>query len=169
MVLMSQLGRAMASVTGSSVSWHDAITGHSLDRHVAVHGESSYALHRNDWRRSARALLLDELYSLGLGPRDLHANVNWFTKIAPLADERGSLAHHPGNAVAGDWVTMRAELDLLVVVATASHPMAARPTWPPAGVNVEITTMDAPTRDDPSRVFRAESARALQMSERSLR
>ncbi|HEU5332924.1 MAG TPA: DUF1989 domain-containing protein, partial [Actinocrinis sp.] len=88
MVLMSDMGRALASVTGSSLDWHDAITGHSLDRHVEERfGPSSYAADANGWRRSARAGLLDELWKHGLGARDLHANINWFTKVAPAGDD----------------------------------------------------------------------------------
>ncbi|MGR6997559.1 DUF1989 domain-containing protein [Yinghuangia aomiensis] len=36
MVLMSDMGRALASVTGSSLDWHDAVTGHSTDGQVAA-------------------------------------------------------------------------------------------------------------------------------------
>src|SRR6266581_2510522 len=92
-VLMSDLGRALCSVTGSSLDWHDAVTGHSLDRHVAPRfGRSDYATHGNEWRRSARALLLDELATLGLGRRDLHATVNWFVKVAPDGSGRPPFA-----------------------------------------------------------------------------
>src|SRR5256886_12580584 len=83
-VLMSDLGRALCSVTGSSLDWHDAITGHSLDRHVVKRfGPSDYASHGNEWRRSARALLLDELATLGLGRRGLLSPWEWFLTVAP--------------------------------------------------------------------------------------
>ncbi|HEU5429927.1 MAG TPA: urea amidolyase associated protein UAAP1 [Actinocrinis sp.] len=169
MVLMSDMGRALASVTGSSLDWHDAITGHSLDVHVERrHGASSYAAHGNDWRRSARAGLLDELWKHGLGPRDLHASINWFSKVAPAEDARGTLAFVPGHAVAGDWVTVRAEQDLLVVFSTSPHPLDPAEAWRPAGVRVTVQEVAAPGDDDASRTFRAESARALAVTEGSL-
>jgi len=169
MVLMSDMGRALASVTGSSLDWHDAVTGHGLDAHVEQrHGPSSYAAHGNDWRRSARAGLLDELWKHGLGARDLHAGVNWFTKVGPAGDERGSLAFVPGHAVAGDWVTLRAEQDLLVVLSTSPHPLDPAENWQPAAVRVTVEEVAAPGGGDPSRTFRAESARALAVTERSL-
>src|SRR5262249_36987369 len=88
MVLMSDMGRALLSVTGSSLSWHDALTGHSTDACVRERfGPSSYARDGNDWRRSARAGFLDELWKHGLGIRDLHACVNWFSKVTPAGDE----------------------------------------------------------------------------------
>lgn len=169
MVLMSDMGRALASVTGSSLDWHDAITGHSLDVHVEQrHGPSSYAAHSNGWRRSARAGLLDELWKHGLGMRDLHAGINWFTKVAPAADARGTLEFVPGHTVAGDWVTLRAEQDLLVVLSTSPHPLDPAEHWEPAAVRVTVEAVDAPAADDASRTFRAESARALAVTEGSL-
>lgn len=159
MVLMSDLGKALAAVTGSSLDWHDAITGHSTDAHLDRFGGSDFGRHRNDWRRSARDLLLDELYVHGLGERDLHASVNWFVKVAPTGDARGSLTFVPGHAHAGDWVGLRAEQDLLVLVATAPHPLDPRTGWAPAAV--ECTVTEAGPAADASRDLRAESARAL--------
>lgn len=168
MVLMSDMGRALASVTGSSVDWHDAVTGHSTDRQVAARfGPSDYAADRNAWRRSARAGLADELAKHGLGRRDLHATVNFFTKVAPTGDERGSLVYAPGHAVAGDWVELRTEQDVLVVLSTAPHPMDPNPVWAPARVRASVAAMAAPGPDDASRVFRAESGRALAAAERT--
>jgi uncharacterized protein len=168
-VLISDMGRALASVTGSSLDWHDAITGHSLDQHVEDRfGPSSYAADSNGWRRSARAGLLDELWKHGLDARDLHANINWFTKVGPAGDGRGSLEYASGHAAAGDWVTLRAQLDLLVVFSTAPHRLDPARDWNPAGVRLAITAAARPGPGDPSRALRAECARALELSERSV-
>jgi urea carboxylase-associated protein 2 len=170
MVLMSDMGRAMATVTGSSLDWHDAITGHSLpDQVEAKYGPSSYAADRNSWRRSARQGLLDELWKHDLGIRDLHANINFFTKVAPVGDARGTLVYEPGYARAGDWVALRAEIDLLVVLSTAPHPLDPSDVWAPAAVRLEVAEGPAPGPDDPARTWRAESGRALELAERSCR
>jgi uncharacterized protein YcgI (DUF1989 family) len=158
MVLMSDLGRALCSVTRSTVDWHDAITGHSRDVDVARFGPSSYGTDRNDWRRSARALFLDELATLGLSRRDLHATVNWFVKVVP--EER--LRFVAGHARTGDSVALRAEQDITLVLATAPHPLDPSPAWNPSPVRLEVSTVDAASSDDPSWTFRAESARALE-------
>jgi len=157
MVLMSDRGIGLASVTGSSLEWHDCLGGHSVDAHVQRFGASSYAADRNGWRRSARALFLLELAKHGRTAADLHACVNFFTKVATGDD--GSLAFVPGHAAAGDWVSLRAEVDLLVVLATAPHPMD--PVWSPAGARAEVRPAAAYGADDPSVTFRDESARAL--------
>ena len=168
MTLMSDMGRALASVTGSSLDWHDAITGHSLPSAVERRfGPSSYAADRNDWRRSARFGLLTELWKHDLGARDLHANVNFFSKVAAAGDERGTLAYVPGYASEGDWVTLRAEIDLLVVLSTAPHPLDPAETWNPAGVLLEVAEGPSPGPQDASRTWRAETGRSLELAERS--
>ena len=83
MVLMSDRGVGLASVTGSSLPWHDALCGHGL----SGYGDSSYATDRNEWRRSARTGLLSELRKHGRSESDLHAAVNLFSKAA--LDEAG--------------------------------------------------------------------------------
>lgn len=141
MTLMSDMGRALASVTGSSLDWHDAITGQS------PHG------------------LLDELWRRGLGTRDLHANINFFAKVAPAGDERGTLTYVPGHAREGDWVTLRAEIGVLIVLSTDPHPLD--PSDSPAGVRLEVADGPAPGPDDPTRGWREETGRALELAERS--
>jgi urea carboxylase-associated protein 2 len=159
MVLMSDRGIGLASVTGSSLDWHDAITGHSLDAHADRFGPSSYGGDGNGWRRSARHGLLSELRKHGLGPLDLHGCVNFFSKVATSDSDAGTLAWVPEHARAGDWVTLRAELDLLVVLSTAPHPL--EPSWHSGAVRVDIEAGQPYEDDDASMTFRPESARAL--------
>ena len=157
MVLMSDRGLSLASVTGSSLDWHDALGGHSTETHLARFGPSSYQADRNDRRLSARTGLLSELRKHGRDRADLHATVNLFSKVAVGAE--GELSYVPDHSAAGDWVTLRADLDVLLVMSTAPHALAA--TWAPSAVRVEVT--EAPADDGP-RLFRDESARALAQS-----
>jgi uncharacterized protein YcgI (DUF1989 family) len=157
MVLMSDRGAGLCSVTGSSLDWHDCLTGHSLAPHVEAFGPSSYATDRNDWRRSARSGLLSELRKHGRGPADLHACVNFFAKVA-IGDD-GRFRYDAQHARAGDWVTLRAEQDLLLICSTAPHAMS--PVWAPGRVRAEVTDGEPYGDDDPSVTFRPESARAL--------
>jgi urea carboxylase-associated protein 2 len=153
MVLMSDRGIGLASVTGSSLPWHDALCAHGL----SSYGESSYGTDRNDWRRSARTGLVSELRKHGRGEADLHATVNLFSKAA--LDGAAGLSFVADHAHSGDWVTLRSETDLLLVLSTAPHPLD--PDWAPAEVRIEVSPADPVGPDDPSRTFRAESARAL--------
>ena len=69
---------------------------------------------------------------------------------------------YPDHATINDWVALRAEIDVLAVLSTAPHPLD--PRWAPQPVRVEIRTTEPAGPDDPSRNFRAESERALQLA-----
>jgi urea carboxylase-associated protein 2 len=164
MVLMSDRGLALASVVGSSLDWHDALGGHGLAADLERFGPSSYQADRNDWRRSARTGLISELAKHGLGERDLHGSVNFFAKLGIADDARASLAFVPGHSQAGDTVTLRTEQDVLILLATGPHPLNPSADYAPPSVTVEVTAAEPVADDDPSVLFRAESARALEMT-----
>lgn len=166
MVLMSDGGLALASVTGSSLDWHDCLCGHTRDEDLARFGGTSYQEDRNARHLSARTGLLSELRKHGRDEPDLHGCVNFFAKAATASDEAGTLTYAPGHSVAGDWVTLRAETDLLVVVAAAMHPLDPSGTWAPAAVRLSVLAGEPWDEDDPSYAFRAESARALDATRR---
>lgn len=167
MVLMSDRGLALASVIASTLDWHDCLSGFGHEAHLERFGSSSYAEHRNEWRRAARTGLVSELTKHGLGEADLHGCVNFFSKVAITDDERASLSLVPGHAKAGDTVTLRTEQDALVVLSTAPHPLSAAP-YSPGGVRVAVSVApEVDAADDPSIFFRAESARALEMARRA--
>jgi urea carboxylase-associated protein 2 len=159
MVLMSDRGLALCSFTGSSLSWHDALCGHSTDAHVARFGPSSYQQDGNAWRRSARAGLLSELRKHGRDTADLHGCVNFFAKAATSDDSAGTLSFQSDHATTNDWVALRAEIDVLVVLSTAPHPLD--PRWDPQPVRAEVLAISPAGPDDASWKFRAESERAL--------
>ncbi len=133
MVLMSDRGLALATVVASTLDWHDCLTGGRPDR-----------------------LVLLELAKHGFGAADLHACINFFSKVAISDDPRASLAFVPAHARAGDTVTLRAEQDLLVVISTAHHLLSDGPA---AGVAVHI---EAATSGDPE--LREEAVRALELT-----
>jgi hypothetical protein len=166
MVLMSDRGLALCSVTGSSLTWHDALCGHSTDAHVARFGPSGYQDDGNTWRRSARAGLLAELRKHGRDTADLHGCVNFFAKAATSGDPAGTVTFRPGHSVAGDWVALRTEVDVLVVLSTAPHPLD--PRWAPQAVRAQVRAVRPADQDDPSWTFGAESARALLLAKEVL-
>ena len=166
--LYSDMGRVLASVTHDTCGWHDTITGHATADHVATRwGAVSYQEARNDWRRSARDALLVELAKHGLGPRDLVANVNFFTRVG--VDDDGRLAFVPGNSSPGDAVTLRFELDTLVVLCSVPHPLDPAPDWAPRPVMLDLEPVDEAGADDAVRRACPENKRGFAASEEALR
>jgi hypothetical protein len=165
--LYSDMGRVLASVTADTCGWHDTITGHTTAAIVADRwGAVSYQQARNDWRPSARDQLVIELAKRGLGERDLVGNVNFFSKVA-VRDE-GELAFVADHSGAGAQVTLRFELDALVVLAAVPHPLDPSTAWSPRPVRLVVEAADPAAADDPVRLACPENERGFAASEAAL-
>ena len=163
-VLMSDMGRALASITGDSLGWHDPL-GLLLDaeRMAGKYGEHDYQQHRNGMYRAGKDGLLIEIGKYGLTRRDLVAPVNFFSKVS--VDEQGRFHFHEGHARAGDPVDLRLDMDVIVAVSSAPHPLDPRPAYDPAQVNVAAWRSGPAPADDCCRAFRPEGGRALQLAD----
>lgn len=159
-VLYSDMGRILMSITEDSCGWHDTVCGVS---HPALlrerFGEGRYQQLRNGFHRSGRELFLVELGKWGLGKRDLIPNVNFFSKAVVDAD--GNLSLSDGHCSQGDSVVLRAEMDTLLVLNTASHPLSRAEAYAPAPVGIEIFPCEPASDFDRCRLARPENARGF--------
>jgi urea carboxylase-associated protein 2 len=162
--LYSDMGRVLASVVEDSCGWHDTITGHTTPAIVARWGANTYQQARNEWRRSAREAFLVELAKHGLGMRDIVANVNFFSKVA--IDEHGALGLVEGHSRAGDSVTLRFELDTLLVLWNGPHPLDTR--WRERPVRLILRPAPLAGPEDPVRIGCGENERGFAASEAAL-
>lgn len=158
-VLMSDMGRAMASFTQDSLGWHDPL-GALLDaqRMHARYGEQRFETHRNAMYRSGRDGLLIEIGKHGLTSRDLIAPVNLFSKVS--VDEAGRFQFHADHCAKGDSVELRMDMDVIVAISTAPHPLDPRPTYAPGKIGIAAWRSGPAATDDFCRQFRTECARA---------
>jgi uncharacterized protein len=164
-VLMSDMGRAMLSITADTVGWHDPLGGHGNAALVRQkYGEKNYQVARNDWHRNAHDNFLIELGKHGLGKRDLVANVNFFSRVDVDAD--GRMTYRVGNSNAGDTVDLRSEMDVLIVLNTCQHPLDPGPAYAPKAVRLTVMGKKPPALDDFCRNFRAENERSFILTER---
>jgi urea carboxylase-associated protein 2 len=164
-VLYSDMGRVLCSITEDSVGWHDPIAGCSNAKLVAAkYGEARYQEFRNECHRNALDSFLVELGKWGLGPRDLVPNVNFFSKVT-VADD-GGMHFQSGNSRAGDYVELRAEMNVLTIVNTCQHPMDPSPKYQPKPVKLTVRKVPAPVADDACRISRAENGRGFTLTER---
>src|SRR6201986_717274 len=116
-VLYSDIGRILGSITDDTVGWHDPLAGLSNAALVEKkYGRLTYQQARNDWHQNARDGMTIELGKYGIGPRDLHATVNFFSKVT--VDEAGNMHYVPDNSIAGSYVELRAEMNTLVILNT---------------------------------------------------
>jgi urea carboxylase-associated protein 2 len=166
-VLMSDMGRALLSITADTCGWHDPLGGHNNAALVAAkYGERNYQVARNEWYRNAHDNFLVELGKHGLGKRDLVANVNFFSRLD--ADDEGRLTFHAGNSQAGQSIDLRAEMDVLVVLNSCQHPLDPDPVYAPKPIKLTLLKTPPPGPDDYCRNFRGENQRSFILTERYL-
>jgi urea carboxylase-associated protein 1 len=108
-VLLSNEGRPMMTITGTSVAYHDTIGGacscESNTLRYGHHTKSQHACVDN---------FLDANVRVGRGKRDMVSNINFFMNVPVEAD--GALGIVDGISAPGLTVDVRAEMDVEVVV-----------------------------------------------------
>ncbi len=108
-VLLSNEGAPMATITGTSVAYHDTIGGacscESNTLRYGHHTKSQHACVENFLQSNARH---------GRGKRDMVSNINWFMNVPVEAD--GALGIVDGISAPGLYVDLRAEMDIVAVV-----------------------------------------------------
>ena len=95
----------------------------------------------------------------GLGERDLVPNLNWFSKV--VSDSEGNLCFVPDHSQAGDYVELRMETDVLIVLNTCSHPMNPNNTYQNRPVKLSVFSGEPPSPEDPSLQVCPENQRAF--------
>ena len=165
LVLYSDMGRILCSMTEDSVGWHDALGGRSDAASVrAKYGEATYQQCRNDFHQNAQDGFLIELAKHGLGRRDLSPNVNFFSKVA--VGEDGTMNYTSDHSKPGSFVELRAEMNVLVILNTSPHPLDPSPVYAPRPVEILVKRVPPPGPDDPCRLSRPENGRGFTLTER---
>jgi len=159
--LYSDMGRIFASIIEDSVGWHDSFCGVSDAAMVkAQYGEQA----GNDMLRNGRDSLLIELGKYGLGPRDLGPTVNLFSKV--VADAEGKLSYVDGNSKTGSTVDLRFEMNTLVCLSTAPHPLNHNANYAAKPVKLSAYKAETVSAEDYCRNFRPENQRGFINTER---
>ncbi len=106
-VLWSMRARKMMTIVEDTCGRHDTIYGcFSIEIDEFRFGKTK--------TRACQSNFEGELAKHGLGAKDMTANVNFFMSVPVAAD--GAVAIADGRSKAGDYVELRAEMDLLVVI-----------------------------------------------------
>jgi urea carboxylase-associated protein 2 len=163
-VLFSDMGRVLCSITEDTVGWHDPIAGIGNANLVEKkYGKTTYQQSRNNWYQNARDGFLIELGKYGMGPRDLHATVNFFSKV--VVDESGDMHYVGHNSPSGSYIELRAEMNVLILLNTSPHPLNDDQTYAPSPVELSISRVGGPMRNDPCRNLCPENARGFVLTE----
>jgi uncharacterized protein len=155
-VLLSDMGRVLMSILGDEAATHDAVCGASN----AATNARRYGASGN-WSAfpSARDRLLIGAAKFGLGRKDVHPCINWFKGVRIGAD--GAVALEYGPFEPGRTLTLRAEMDLVVVLANCPHVLDPRPDYNVTAVRVSAWRGPVTGEEDVIRRSSPENLRAF--------
>jgi hypothetical protein len=121
-VLLSDMGRVLASIVSDDAGTHDAFCGASNEAsNRRRYGEG----HNSGAHPNARDRLLLGAARHGLGRRDVHPCLNLFKGVRIEAD--GSVTPQLGPFAPGRTLVLRAEMALTIVIANCPHVLDTRP------------------------------------------
>lgn len=164
--LYSDMGRIFASIVedmsvNGQGNWHDTICGNSSAEQITQQfGKRDYQTDRNNWLQNGTDAFLVELAKYGLGRADMSANVNWFSKV--IADADGNIILDTRNHAAGNSVTLRFEMDTLVILHACPHPLIQAQQYPFKPVGIELGVAEPVAEDDYCKNFCPENQRGFQ-------
>ncbi len=164
-VCYSDMGRVLCSIADDSCGWHDTVCGVSDAEGIRIkYGEARFQEHRNGMYRNGLDGLLVELGKWGLGRPDVVANLNLFSKTA--ADDTGRLHFETKHRKPEQFVDLRFEMNVLVVMSTAPHPFDPAPTYDPKAISLTAWRSGTAGADDLCRVSCPENGRGFINTER---
>lgn len=145
--LYSDMGRIFASIIQDSSGWHETVSGNvNATRVKELWGERDYQEDRNAWHQNGHDAFLIELAKYGLGRADLAANINWFSKVSVNA--AGAMSLSSESQLAGATVSLRFELDTLVIMHSCPHPLNTESYYPAKSVRIELGKATLVAADD---------------------
>ena len=155
-LILSDMGRVMASILADDAGTHDGFCGASnAATNGARYGDG------DNWGPcpNARDRFLLALAKFGLSRKDIHPCVNWFKGIRIAAD--GATALQAGPFPPGRQLTLRAEMDIIVVLANCPHVLDPRPAYTATPLRIDAWRGPVTPADDPIRNATPEGLRAF--------
>lgn len=160
-VLMSDNGRVLASIVKDDLGWHDTISGHTTRLLTnEKYKKTTYQEDRNDWYRCGEENFKIELIRNNMSVRDLVPCVNLFSKV--YVENDGSMHYDPNHCKSGDTVTLRTEMDIILMLSNTPNPLDTSNEFSSVGIVLDV--YDAPKVDllDECVNHRAENYRAFE-------
>ena len=132
-VLYTDRCRALFTIVADSCGFHDTIGG-------CCSNEINITRYGAPGQRNCRDNFLAELAKHGLGKKDIVANVNFFAYV-PVGD-KGEMDFRPPLSKPGDYVDLRAEMDVLAVISNCPQINNPAAGFNPSPVRVIVWERD---------------------------
>ncbi|MGE4410754.1 MAG: urea amidolyase associated protein UAAP1 [Sphingobium sp.] len=155
-LLLSDMGRVLMSITADDAGTHDIFCGASNEasnRRRYGDGSNSGAT------PNARDRLLLGAAKFGLGRKDVHPAITLFKGTHIEAD--GTITPQIGPFPPGRTLFLRAEMDVILVMANCPHVLDPREEWTVTPLRVTAWRGPVTAPDDPIRTATPEGLRAF--------
>jgi urea carboxylase-associated protein 2 len=144
--LYTDMGRIFCAITEDNFGWHETICGNANAEHVAKKwGNRNYQTDSNNWHQNGYDAFLVELAKYKLRQEDFASNVNFFSAVK--ADDESALSLGAPSK-AGEHVTLRFEMDTLVILHTCPHPYNKAAEYPRGNIQLALQKAPMMTADD---------------------
>jgi urea carboxylase-associated protein 2 len=155
-LLLSDMGRVLASLVEDTAESHDAFCGASNQASNArKYGDGfNHGAHPN-----ARDRFSLGVAKFGLGRKDIHPCLNLFKDVRIA--QGGETVIEVGPYPPGRFVTLRAEMDLIVVLANCPHVLDPRPDYAVTALRATAWRGAVTPEPDPIRNATPEGLRAF--------
>jgi urea carboxylase-associated protein 2 len=152
-VILSDMGRVMFSIVEDTSFMHDTLTGGSTAAtNAARYGQVPTRNTRDNFVLAAG--------KLGLDRRDVGPCISFFAPVN--VDAAGRFAWNANGQNAGDFVDLRAEMDMLIALSNCPHPLDPVLVYDPQPVDVIGYAAGPVASDDLCRTASAEAVRAFE-------
>ncbi len=155
-VIFSDMGKVMFSIVEDSCGAHDVLMGGS----TASSNAKKYAGQNGSALRNTRDNFVLIATKAGLDKRDVPAALALFAPVRVDAD--GKFEWKPDLVSNGDYVDLRAEMDMIVGFSNCPHPLDPNPVYAPSPVSITRIAAIEPAADDLCRTATAEAIRGFE-------
>ncbi|WP_127088101.1 urea amidolyase associated protein UAAP1 [Aquabacter cavernae] len=156
-VVFSDMGRVMFSIIEDTSGMHDALVGGSTPASNRKYAQGDAA--EGAGLRNTRDNFILAAGKLGLDKRDIPPCLTFFAPVR--TDEEGRFVWRDTPRAGGDFVDLRAEMDLLVALSNCPHPMDPNPDYAAGNVEAIRYWAPEPSFDDFCRTATREAARGF--------
>jgi urea carboxylase-associated protein 2 len=155
-LVLSDMGRVMLSILEDEAGTHDAFCGVSNQAtNARKYGAGdNWGPHPNARDRFSLAVA-----KFGLGRKDIHPCINWFKGSRVL--QGGGLLPDVGPFPPGRGLTLRAEMDVILVLANCPHVLDPRDAYAVTPLKVQAWRGAVTPESDPIRNASPEGLRAF--------
>jgi urea carboxylase-associated protein 2 len=155
-VIFSDMGKVMFSIVEDSCGAHDVLMGGS----TASSNAKKYPGANGPTLRNTRDNFVLLATKAGLDKRDIPAALALFAPVR--VDAEGKFHWKPELVTQGDYVDLRAEMDMIVGFSNCPHPLDPNPVYSPAPVTVTRFAATEPATDDLCRTATPEAVRGFE-------